>query len=68
MSSWIVVRRIMGGGRGGEGDGERVDLVGFVERGLANEVVFVDEENDRGGAAEKAELCFASWNGDGDGE
>ena len=44
--------------KGGEGDGERTNLV--VKRGLADEVGFVDEANDGGGAAEKAVLLFAS--------
>ena len=65
MSSWIVVRGITGGGRGREGDGERAGLVGLVKRSLADEVGFVDEANDGGGAAEQAVLCFASWDGAG---
>ena len=39
MSSWIVVSDFTGGGREGESDGGRTDL---VERGLADEVGFVD--------------------------
>jgi hypothetical protein len=64
MSSRMVLRGITGGGGGGEGDGERAGLVGLVERGLAVEVGFVDVD---GGGAEEG-LCFASWDGAGDGE
>ena len=58
----------MGNDRGGEGDGERAGLGDLVERGLADEGGFVDEANDGGGAAEKAALCFALWDGAGDSE
>ena len=46
---------------GCEGDGERVNLVGLLERGLVDEVGFVDEADDGGGAAEKAVLGFGVW-------
>ena len=42
-----------------------MNLVGSMKRGLADEEGFVDEANDRGGATEKAVLCFASWDGAG---
>ena len=69
---------ITGGGGGGEGDGERAGLLGLLDRGLADEVGFVaDEEaglaDDGGGAGaadeeEAAGASFASWDGAGDGE
>ena len=51
MSSWVVVKGVTGGGRGGEGDDERANLVGLVERSLADEVGFVDKANDGGGTS-----------------
>ena len=54
MSNWIIVRDITGDGRGGDGDSERANWVGLVERGLADEVGFMDEANDGGGATESS--------------
>ena len=41
---------------------------GLVEQDLADEVGFVDETNDGGGATQKAMLYFALCDGAGDGE
>jgi len=78
MSSRIVLSGITGGGGGGDGDGERAGLPGLLERGLADEAGFAEEEaglaDDGGGGAVDEEAagaglcCFASCDGAGDGE